>query len=79
MELQPDFARAHEMLGSTYDLLSRFDEANEPFLKTWSYRRTTDSLSTGWHARACEAAGRLSEAEDAFERARRVGFPPKKL
>ncbi len=27
VELQPDFARAHEMLASTYDLLVRYDEA----------------------------------------------------
>ncbi len=65
-------------LGDAYISTKRFDEANEAvdaFLKMVELR-PNDGFAHHRQARALEAAGRSGETEEAFERARRLGYPP---
>jgi tetratricopeptide (TPR) repeat protein len=62
-------------LGDAYISTKRFDEAIDAFLKMVELQRE-DGFAHHRLARALEAAGRFGEAEEAFERARRLGYPP---
>jgi tetratricopeptide (TPR) repeat protein len=63
-------------LGDAYLGTKRFDEALDAFLKMVELQ-PDDGHAHHRMARALEAAGRLGEAEQAFERARQLGYAPR--
>ncbi len=62
-------------LGDAYISTKRFDEAIDAFLKMVELQRD-DGFAHHRLATALETAGRSGEAKEAFERARRLGYPP---